>query len=135
MSATVIITAAAVVIAALVVLLAATRRSMTGPVPGTAIPEESKYPSGYWLTVGIAAGVALGLLLGLLVKSLAGGISVGIGLGLIAGKLLDNRFDKNTTEYTEDQKQARLRRATWGLIVMILLVLGVLAAALLPLLD
>ena len=126
---------AALLIAAMVVLLAATRWSLSGPIPGGHPEADGKYPSGYWMSIGLTVGVALGLLLGLVLQSLAGGISIGIGLGLIVGKWLDRRYDTDITQYTEQQKQERLRRATWGLVVMILFVLATLAAAILPLLD
>ncbi len=128
---------AALVIGALVVLLASTRKSLSGPDRpiGDGSTGESKYPSGFWMSVGLIGGITLGVPLGFVVHSLLGGIFIGIGIGLILGKWLDRRFDKDTTQYTEEQKQVRLRRATWGLIMMILLVLGTLLAALLPLLD
>ncbi len=127
----------ALIIVVLVVLLAATRKSVSGPIPIPGLPKgaEGKYPYGYWMSIGITAGIAIGLALGLAVNSLVGGISIGIGLGLIIGRVLDKRYDKPTVEYTEDEIQERRRRATWGLILMILLVLGTLAAALLPLLQ
>ncbi len=127
----------ALVIGALVVLLAATRKSLSGPDRpiGNGTTGEGRYPSGFWLSLGIAVGVGIGFLLGLVVNTVIGGISIGIGIGLLLGKWLDQRYDKDTRQYTEEQKQARLRRAAWGLIVMILLILGTLAAALLPLLE
>jgi hypothetical protein len=129
---------ASLVIAALVVLLAATRKSLSGLkwLPGSHAVAEGKYPSGYWMSIGIAVGVALGILLGLALHALAGGISIGIGVGLILGKALDNRYDKvDETQFTEEQKQERLRRAGWGLIVMILMVLATLLALVVSLLK
>jgi hypothetical protein len=125
------------VIAALVVMLAATRRSLSTLKlpPGDHAVAEGKYPSGYWMSVGIAAGVALGVLLGVVVHTLAGGISIGIGIGLILGKVLDDRFDKVNTQFTEEQKQGRLRRAGWGMLVMIVLVIATLASAVIYLLE
>ncbi len=131
------IVVAMVVIAGLVLFLASTRKSLTGPVPlpsGRAV-DDGKYPSGYWMTIGMAAGVILGLLMGFAVQSVVGGISIGIGVGLILGKVLTQRYDKNTRQYTDEEKLERRRRASWGLIAMILLVLATLLAALLPLLD
>ncbi len=127
----------AVIVVGLVLFLASTRKSLTGPfpLPSGRTVDDGKYPSGYWLTIGIAAGIILGLLLGFVVNTVVGGISIGIGVGLILGKVLTQRFDKVTHQYTEEQKQERLRRASWGLIAMILLVLATLLAALLPLLD
>lgn len=101
----------------------------------THVVAEGKYPSGYWMTIGVTIGVALGLLLGLAVHTLPGGISIGIGVGLIAGKLLDKRYDTDASQFTEDQKRERLRRATWGLIVMILFMIATLIAAVLPFLK
>ncbi len=130
------IIAAALVIGALVVLLAATRKPLSGPDKpiGDGTSGEGGYPSGFWVSVGIAIGVGLGLLLGLIVNSVIGGISIGIGVGLLLGKWLDQRYDRDARQYTDEQKHAR-RREAWGLIVMILLILATLAAALLPLLD
>jgi hypothetical protein len=128
---------ASLVIVALVVMLAATRRSLSTLKlpPGNHAVAEGKYPSGYWMSIGIAAGVALGVLLGLVVHALTGGISVGIGIGLILGKVLDNHFDKVDTQFTEEQKQERLRRAGWGVLVMIMLVIATLVAAVIYLLG
>lgn len=127
----------AVGIGIMVLLLASTRRSLSGPgrLPGGTTVDEGKYPSGYWMTIGMAAGIILGILLGLLVQTLVGGISVGIGIGLILGKVLSQRFDRDTRQYTDEEQQRRRSRAAWGLIVMILLILATLAAALLPLLH
>ncbi len=129
--------AGAVAIVVLVVLLASTRRSMSGPDSEQADPAlaTGKYPSGYWMTIGVCAGLALGLLLGIVVNTVTGGLLVGIGVGLVLGKWLDSRYDKNTRQYTAEEKQMRLRRASWGLIVMVLLILATLIAAILPLLD
>ncbi len=129
--------AGAVAIVVLVVLLASTRRSMSGPVPlpsGEGV-EGGKYPYGYWMTIGVCAGLALGLLLGVVVNTVTGGLLVGIGVGLVLGKWLDSRYNKNTSEYTAEEKQMRLRRASWGLVVMVLLILATLVAAIWPLLD
>jgi hypothetical protein len=128
---------ASLVIVALVVMLAATRRSLsTLKLPqGNHAVAEGKYPSGYWMSIGIAVGVAAGVLLGLVVHALTGGISVGIGIGLILGKVLDNHFDKVDTQFTEEQKQERLRRASWGVLVMIMLVIATLVAAVIYLFE
>ncbi len=107
---------AAVVIAVLVLLLASARKSQTGPAPlsGSRAWVDCKYPAGYRMKIGIAAGVVLGLGLGLAVGTFVGGISIGIGVGLILGKLLTQRYDKDTRQWTEDQKLERLRHATWA---------------------
>lgn len=131
------ILAVAAGIAILVILLASTRRSLSGPerLLGDGSTGESNYPSGFWITIGLTAGILLGLLLGLWMHAVLGGVSIGIGVGLLLGKWLGQRYDPDTTQYTAEQQQARLRHATWGLIVMILLILATLAAALLPLLN
>ena len=126
----------AVGIGIMVLALASTRKSLSGPgrLPGGTTVDEGKYPSGYWMTIGMAAGIVLGILLGLVVQTLVGGISIGLGLGLILGKVLTQRYDKDTRVYTAEEQRERRMRASWGLIAMILLVLGTLVAAILPLL-
>jgi hypothetical protein len=128
---------AAAGIAVLVILLASTRKSLSGPDQpiGDGSAGESKYPSGFWITIGLTVGIVLGLMLGLWMHAVLGGVSIGIGVGLLIGKWLVQRYDPDTTPYTAEQQQARLRRATWGVVVMIILILATLAAALLPLLD
>jgi hypothetical protein len=120
-----------------VVLLAATRKSLSGPeiLPADRPLGNGKYPYGYLMTIGILAGLMLGLLLGLAVRTIPGGISIGIGLGIILGKWLDRRNDRDTKVYTDEETRERLRRASWGLIVMILLVLATLGAFFLTMLD
>ncbi len=129
--------AGAVAIVVLVVLLASTRRSLSGSTSEQASPAlaTGKYPFGYWMTIGVCAGLALGLVLGVVVNTVTGGLFVGIGVGLVLGKWLDSRYDKVTRQFTAEEKQMRLRRASWGLIVMILLILATIVAAILPLLD
>ena len=90
---------------------------------------ESKYPYGFYRSVGIAACIALGILTGLFMGNVPIGAAVGIGFGLVVGPFLEKRLNGDAGPLTEPEKQERLNRRGVGLMAMYILVLVTLLCA------
>jgi len=86
--------------------------------------DNSKYPEGHYMGIGIALGIPLGLPIGLAMGNIAFGPAIGVGIGLAIGAALEQKYKDKIRPLTKKEKEERYK---FTLIGVALVALGLLA--------
>ncbi len=85
---------------------------------------ESRYPGGYWISVGISIGVGIGAALGLALENIGAGIAMGVAIGAGIGASLEKRNRENIRPQTEKEKITQRRLVLLGFFMITILILA-----------
>ncbi len=93
--------------------------------------DETRYPEGHWMGIGIGIGLLLGmpagLLMGIAMDNMAIGVAtgpaLGMGLGIAIGSALEKKHKENVRPLSEEERRMKKRLT---LVTLKLLIIGIL---------
>lgn len=92
---------------------------------------QSKYPQGYWMSIGMCIGIAIGCIpsfAGLLFDQMSSFVAIapamGLGFGVAIGSALERKHKDELRPLTEEEQRTRFRLTLVGLGAVALLVLS-----------